>query len=141
MIELQKTPPSVTEYFKSKAADFDAAVVLMHSDMGMDLMKRDVWILLTEKHLYVAEGVVSVSRSRGSLKKQSATAFMPSSLNVYKVEALKSFRMESMLSGGQLTCTEDGEPVRLFNYSGESKQDVRLLKDALDKIRVDGKVD
>ncbi|MBQ3080879.1 MAG: ABC transporter ATP-binding protein [Clostridia bacterium] len=141
MIELQKTPPSVTEYFKSKAADFDAAVFLMCSDTGKDLMKRDVWVLLTEKHLYVAEGTVAVSRSRHGFKKQSATAFMPHSLDVYKVESLDRFRMEAMVSGGQLTCTEGGEPLRLFNYSGTCKHDVRLLKDALQGLKKDGRVD
>lgn len=140
MIELQKTPPSVTEYFKSKAADLDAAVFLMRSDVGCDLMKRDVWILLTEKTLYVAEGVVAVSRSRHGFKKQSAAAFMPESLKSYAVEKLTDFRMEPQLSGGQFTCREEGEALRLFNYSGASKHDVRLLKDALTQLKKDGKV-
>lgn len=141
MIELQKTPPAVTEYFASKAADFERAVLLMRVDRGRDLMHRDVWVLLTEKHLYVAEGVVAVSRSARGFKKQSASAFMPSELQAYSLCDIKKLRMEDKLSGGELVCTEKGEPLLLFNYSAACKQDVRLLKDAFSQLEKDGKAD
>jgi len=141
MIELQKTPPAVTEYFASKAADFENATLLMRADRGKDLMHRDVWVLLTDKRLYVAEGVVAVSRSRRGLKKQSASAFMPNELCVYELKDIKKLRMEDKLSGGELVCTEKGEPLLLFNYSAACKQDVRLLKDAVSQLEKDGKAD
>ncbi len=141
MIELQKTPVAVTEYFKAKAADFEDAVLLLRSDTGGDLMRRDVWVLLTEKALYIAEGVVAVSRDRRGLKKQSAAAFMPSSVFTYEVEKMEKPRMESLLSGGQFVCNYEGEALRLFNYSAACKHDVRLLKDAVSQLKKDGKAD
>lgn len=141
MIELQKTPPAVTEYFASKAADFDSAVMLLRTDRGKDLMRRDVWILLTEQSLYVAEGVVAISRSRRGFKKQSAASFMTEELLVYPLADLKKFRMESKLSGGEFICTQKGEPLLLFNYSAACSHDVRLLKDALSQLEKKGVAD
>ena len=139
MIELQKTPPAVIEYFKAKAADFESAILLLRADRGKDLMHRDVWVLLTHKSLYVAEGVVAVGRGKRGFKKQSASAFMPNELCVYSLQNLKKFRTEAKLSGGEFVCTEGGEPLLLFNYSAACNQDVRLLKDALSQLEKDGK--
>lgn len=140
MIELQKTPPAVTEYFKTKAPDMENAVMLMRTDLGGDLVRRDVWVLLTKEVLYVAEGVVGVGRSHG-IKKQSATAFNASLFRTYNIKELSKLRMEQLLSGGRLTCLQGEEPTELFSYTNNCKHDVRLLRDALTELAKNGTVD
>lgn len=133
MTELQKTPQAVIEYLKAKAKDGSDWLVIARADLGRDLFPKDVWVLLTKSRLYIAEGVVAVSRA-GGFSKQSSTCFKESFFKEYDVKTLKRFRMEEQVSGGMFTCLCDDKPELLFNYTGSCKHDVRLLRDVLKEL-------
>lgn len=140
MIHLQKTPAAVTEYLRVRTGAFDDGVLLMRTDLGCDLVKKDVWVMLTDTTLYVAEGAVVISRNEPGSKESSA-CFKESAYAAYPVEELEGFKMEEQLSGGIFTCKQEGEPLALFNYTGVCKHDVRILRDALNELKKEGKVD
>ncbi len=140
MIEMQKTPQAVTEYLKAKAADYDEGLLTARADLGRDLFPKDVYILVTKEHLYIAEGVVTVSRAKG-LRKKRVSCFKESFFKRFDTKDLKSFRMEEQVSGGMFTCLEKGKPAMLFNYSGECKHDVRILRDVLKELCEKGNFD
>lgn len=140
MIHLQKTPTAVTEYFRARVGDFDKGVLLMRADLGADMVRKDVWVLLTEEKLYVAEGTVAISRDEGR-KNTSSACFKESAFNSYDPNGFEDIKMEEQLSGGILTCKEQGEPLGLFNYTGVCKHDVRILRDALNELKREGAVD
>lgn len=112
----------------------------MRADLGSDLVKKDVWVMLTEDNLYVAEGTVTVGRKEPG-KKQAVSVFKESAYSVYPLARLDGFKMEEQLSGGIFTCKQEGEPLALFNYTGLCKHDVRILRDALKDLKKDGAVD
>ncbi len=140
MIQLQKTHKAITEYFAATTEDYDRGVLLFRTDLGENLMKADVWVFLTEKKLYVAEGNIVISRAEGT-KKQSAATFKVSGRTEYDVASLSRPRMEEQLSGGIFTCLYEGKPKAILNYSNSFKHDIRLLKDAIEAINKDGKPD
>lgn len=140
MIELQKTHKAITEYFKANCDDYKDAVLLFHTDVGMELLRTDVWVLLTEKKLYVVEGSVAITRAEG-MKKQSSACFKVQSREEYDVGKLSRPRMEEQLSGGIFTCLYEGKPKAIVNYTNSFKHDIRLLKDSIESLNKDGKVD
>lgn len=140
MIELQKTPRAVIEYFKALAADEGKWLLLASTDLGKDLLPREVWVLLTEDKLFVAEGVVAVTRA-GRGQGKSTSCFKEAALDTYDVGAVKRLRMEEQIFGGMLTCLYNDKVTLLFNYTGGSKHDVRLLRDAVEGLQKDGKID
>ncbi len=140
MIHLQKTPEAVIEYLRTRTGVYDEGILLMRTDLGSDLVKKDVWIMLTKKELIVAEGCVEIKR--GERRSDGAVAFFnESAFNRYEAAKLKGFKMEEQLSGGIFTCKEEGEALALFNYTGRCKHDVRILRDALGELAKDGTVD
>ena len=68
MIKFEKHTDEIIEYFGSKGADLKSAIVLVKSDLGRDMVSKDVWVLLTEKELAIVEGAVVVKRSADSKK-------------------------------------------------------------------------
>lgn len=140
MTELQKTPLAVTEYFKARTEPDTEWLVLMRADLGRDLFPKDVWVLVTMHSLYVAEGVVSVGRS-GGFNKKTSSCFKESYFKKYDKSTLKRFRMEEQVSGGMLTCLCEDKPALLFNYTGNCKHDVRLIRDVLKDLCENDKFD
>lgn len=138
MIHLQKTPATVTEYLRKRTGAFDNGVLLMCADLGADLVKKDVWVMLTDTTVYVAEGSVVITRGEG---KKPFSRFEESAYAEYPVDTLTDFKMEEQLSGGILTCKQQGEPLPLFNYTGVCKHDVRILRDALFELKKEGHID
>lgn len=138
MLHLQKTDVAVTEYFKKRVPSYGEGVLLMRADLGADLVKKDVWVLLCRDSLYVAEGTVIVTKNPNH---ESVKRFEEQSFKEYPLSALDGFRMEEQLSGGIFTCKEDGEPLALFNYTGLCKHDVRILRDALNEYKREGRID
>ena len=51
MIKFEKHTDEIIEYFGSKGADLKSAIVLVKSDLGRDMVSKDVWVLLTERNL------------------------------------------------------------------------------------------
>ncbi len=140
MTELQKTPQAVTEYFKANATDSGNWLLLAHSDLGRDLIPKDVWALVTEECLYITEGDVTV-RSAPGFGIKSAACFKASHFKRYELNTLKGFRMEEQVSGGMFTCKVNGETELVFNYSGNCKHDVRILRDVLKELVENGCLD
>ncbi|MBQ3196476.1 MAG: ABC transporter ATP-binding protein [Clostridia bacterium] len=140
MIHLQKTPAAVTEYLRSRTGLYDSGILLMRADLGADLVKKDVWVMLCPEVLIVAEGSIEISR--GADRRDGAVAVFKETLFAsYPVKDLTAFKMEEQLSGGILTCKQKEEPLALFNYTGLCKHDVRILRDALSELAKEGTVD
>lgn len=139
MVQLQKTPKAVIEYFKNRADAFDSSILLLRTDLGTDLIKKDVWVLLCKDELYISEGSVEIKKDFGS--REGVACFKESAFSSYKISELSDFKMEEQLSGGMFTCKQQGEWVLLFNYTGICKHDVRIFRDTVSELAKNGKVD
>ena len=69
MIKFEKRTDEIIEYFGSKGADLKSAIVLVKSDLGRDMVRKDVWVLLTEKELAKAQAVWLAIKNAASVRR------------------------------------------------------------------------
>ena len=139
MIKFEKHTDEIIEYFGSKGADLKSAIVLVKSDLGRDMVSKDVWVLLTEKELAIVEGAVVVKRSADS--KKPVKSFEQSYYVSYPIEDVEKLESEEMISSGLVSLVIEGESVLGFNYSKTFSHEVHILKSAFNELKKEGKVD
>ncbi|HBR32497.1 MAG TPA: hypothetical protein DD733_10500, partial [Clostridiales bacterium] len=64
MINLEKFPAAISEYFTAKGIDMLGALMTMKSDIGADSVYKDVYIVVDTEYVTVAEGTVVFKHER-----------------------------------------------------------------------------
>ncbi len=139
MTELKKFSPAIIAFFGEKGLAKDEFLVTAESDMGKDGVYKNVYIVLTEKLLAVAEGAVTFSGKAKSTER--VETFTVSDYREFLLEKCEDFKVELFISGGRAVCKEDGEDCEVLRFTSSCRHDVNVICDSANSLKKDGKID
>ncbi|HOJ48848.1 MAG TPA: ABC transporter ATP-binding protein [Bacillota bacterium] len=143
MIVLEKLPAAVKEFFISKGIQPDEAVLTMKTDLGIDSVLKDVYIVIDKEKAAVAEGTVLFER-RGFNQNGNPVRgeeFEAARFEQFNLAELEDIKVEQLISTGRVTATSGKEPVLLFYFSSTYKHDAGIFCQVANELKKDGKVD
>ncbi|MDD4164493.1 MAG: ABC transporter ATP-binding protein [Eubacteriales bacterium] len=143
MINLEKFPAAISEYFTAKGIDMLGALMTMKSDIGADSVYKDVYIVVDTEYVTVAEGTVVFKheRIRSDGNPVRAEGFVEARYERFMLSELEEIKVEQLISTGRVTALRDNEPVLIFNFSSTYKHDAGLFCRAAESLKKDGKID
>ncbi len=143
MISLEKFPAAITEYFFDKGIDPDRALLLLRSDIGCDSVFKDVYVIVDDKCVAVAEGALVFERAGRKLNGNPIRTerFEESRFESFRIEELEEVKAEQLISTGMVTALRNKEPVLLFCFSGTYKRDAGIFCRAIEDLKKEGRID
>ncbi len=139
MTELKKFSPAIISFFGEKGLASDEFLLTAASDMGKDGNYKNVYIVLTEKLLAVAEGAVTFSGKANSSDR--VETFTVSDYKQFLLEKCSDFKVELFISGGRCVCKNDGDDCEVLRFTSSCRHDVNVVCDCVNSLKKDGKID
>lgn len=137
MIALQKFPASVLAFFAQKGYGDSEPLLTMKSDIDSDSVYKDIYIMLFEKSIAIAEGGVAFFGS-GSGRNE---CFRDSSFRTFDIDKIEETAVELFISGGHVVCKYNDEFTELFSFTNTCKHDANVFCQALESVKKEGKLD
>ena len=143
MIVLEKFPEVVKKYLLDKGVDLDNASLLIRSDIGVDSVYKDVFVVLDSERVTVAEGAIVFGRGgiRLNGNRERTERFEEARFERYMLSELEEAQTEQLISTGRVTATANKEPVLLFCFSSTYKHDAGVFCRAFADLKKEGKID
>ncbi len=145
MITLKNFPAVVENEFLKEGIDFKTAVLLMKSDIGVDCVYKDVYVVVDPQKIYILEGFVVFQRTSRRLFGNPVRdeRFDTTRFESYSLEDIDHVKAEQQISTGMVTaaCVKDSEePILLFRYSSTYKHEVGIFNGVVTDLKKEGKV-
>lgn len=143
MINLEKFSTTINEYFVSKGVNMPEALLVMKSDIGVDAVYKDVYIVIDKEGISVAEGTLLFehNRIRTDGNPVRNEHFEEARYERFVIAELEEIKVEQLISTGRITALREKESVLLFNFSSTYKHDVGIFCRAAESVKKDGKID
>ena len=124
MIEISKYKTEIDGALPSHGIDKNDIILFACSDLDREQMRCDSCLLLTEKKLFVLEGVTSVSGKPGKSVKKS---FHESGFAEFDLSGLSDLSIDELVSSAMLTAKYNGEPALIAFMTKTAQKDIGLF--------------
>lgn len=139
MIELKKFSPSIIAFFGEKGLAKDEFLLSSQSDIGVDGVKKNVYVVLTKEKLAVAEG--SILYEGKATSESRVEAFACTRYEEFLIDKCENIHVELFISGGRAVCDYDGEIAEILRFTSTCKHDANVMCDMVGMLKKDGKTD
>ena len=140
---VDKIPGSVSQYFAFEGISPDDVLIALRSDLREDGSKGDCFVMLTNKKLAIAEGIIEFT-SGGRTPAGDTTRreeFKVSRFESIPVSEISEANAEQLISTGRVVCERDGKPYLLYNFSSAYKYGAAVLCRALADLKKEGRIE
>ena len=137
MLKLSSLPKTVQAFFEQNQIDTESALAVMRSDMAFPGRKADTFVLLTEKTLYVAEGIIVHSKGRRGRE----SYFDCFDKREYAVSDISEVKVELLISTARVTAMMGEDCIPLFDISSAYKHEANVLCKCISELKKEGKID
>ena len=124
MIEISKYKTEIDGALLSHGIDKNDIILFACSDLDREQMRCDSCLLLTEKKLFVLEGVTSVSGKPGKNVKKS---FHESGFAEFELSGLSDLSIDELVSSAMLTAKYNGKPALIAFMTKTAQKDIGLF--------------
>ena len=124
MIEVSKMGSEAIPALAEHGLSCEDVAVFAALDMALDRSRADVYLVLTEKELYVLTGQTS---SVGKPGKKFSKTFTESDCKVYDASEIKELELEEYVSTARLICKYRGEDTALAAMTKTALRDARIF--------------
>ncbi|MEG2118388.1 MAG: hypothetical protein RRY76_04205, partial [Clostridia bacterium] len=100
MITLQKLPPSVIATLSERGLDNDVPLLTMRTDLGSDGVYKDIFIILYETKIAVAEGSLLFEGKAAN----RTEIFSCMDFKTYDIPKIEDLKTELYISSGHAVC-------------------------------------
>ena len=108
MVTFDKIPSYIFEILANKGIDKNQIYLMTYCDMDCEHNYCDTYVIATKESLYVISGTEALSSKEG-IGKGLNMHWNENSFREYKMEELKSIRVEELLSTSRLTARDEQE--------------------------------
>lgn len=108
MVTFDKIPQYIFEILANKGIDKNQIYLMTYCDMDCEHNYCDTYLIATKESLYVISGIESLSAKEG-IGKGINTHWNEKSFQEYKLEEIKSIRVEELMSTSRLTARNEQE--------------------------------
>ena len=139
MFEIDSIPSVVTDALQEKNIRVEDILLGAFCDRDREQMPIQSYLFATEDQLLILSGAISTKGSLSSGKKKDARVkrvWTEIAFEAYKLQELKSIRVEELLSTGRLCAEheESGEPLLLACFTNFCKDSMHLFAKYVGKI-------
>ena len=131
-----RIPLSVWAYFALHGVKKEDVLLGMQSDLSVEGVYQDCYILLTEKELLSSAGAITFTKDENS-RKRVETYDAPAPMRV-DIRRIKDPKAELMISTGRGVCKLEDEDFALFGFSSTYKHDATVLCRAIEELQTQG---
>ncbi len=130
-------------YFAEEGYALSDIRLTFRSDLLTDGGRGDVFAVLTDSELAIAEGFIEfTSAGRGAdgsgVRNEN---FRVTRFEVFSVSEMGEPKAEQLISTGRVTAEIDGEEKLIYNFSSTYKHGASILCQALSELKKDGALD
>ncbi|MBE6648531.1 MAG: ATP-binding cassette domain-containing protein [Ruminococcaceae bacterium] len=136
MIKTSMLPASVADFLHTKNIDLESGAAFS-ADYSEALFKKDVWVVITNEQLVVAEGTSTVKKGTDS----PVSVFECDRFCLLSAKDVKEIVCVEEISTLTVSATLEDKEVLLFNASFASKDDAYDLKELLASKDEEGNLD
>ena len=138
-----RIPASVWAYFALHGVGKEDVLLALRSDLSTDGRSCDCFVLLTEREVIRAEGVIEFSRDAGiaaSGKRRRAECYRAEAPVRFPVASIQEPEVELLISSGRAVCknADDGEPLQLFGFTATYSHDATVFCRAIAELQENG---
>lgn len=135
MVTFEKIPQYIFDILVDKGIDKKSIYLMAYCDMDCEHNYCDTYLAATKEFLYVLSGTESLQAKDG-IGKGLDTYWNESSFREYKLEEIKSIRVEELLSTSRLIAqNQDGEYIFLSAMTNFCKGNAGLFVKYFNKIK------
>ncbi len=135
MVTFDKIPQYIFDILSNKGIDKQQIYLMTYCDMDCEHNYCDTYLIATKESLYVISGTESLSAKEG-IGKGLNTYWNESSFREYRMDEIKSIRVEELLSTSRLTArNEQDEYIFLSSMTNFCKGNAGLFVKYFNKIK------
>lgn len=137
MLKLHSLPKAAEAFFTEKGIDINSVCVTMRSDMAFPGRRADTFILLTDKELLVAEGIIIHTKKGG----KRVSFFDCFDYRSYLIADMEEPKTEMLISTARVTAVFGTDVIPMFDISSACKHEASVICECIKEIKKDGHID